>query len=404
MIGALKSGEFIDAARVRRISLILAALSLVSIAALLATADGVRDYQGRPLGSDFFAFWSAGELASAGAPADAYDARLHYEAHQHFLGQENPPFYPFFYPPVFLFVAATLAALPYVPAWLFYMGATLPAYLYAVRKIAPVPGAVLVALAFPAALVNFTHGQNGFLMAALIGGALVCLRTKPALAGVLIGCLAFKPQFAVLIPLAFAAGGHWRVFIAAGATLGALCLAATLAFGADIWRAFIEANDYARLTVIENGGVGWEKVQSLYAALRAFGAPMAPSLAAQGALILSLAAGVFALWRTAASFHVKAAALIVASLLASPYVFDYDLAALAPAGAFLFMRARETAFRDYEKAALAFAFLAPLVGRGIAAATLIPVGFLSLAALALVIAARARAEIRSAPAPAAAAA
>jgi hypothetical protein len=48
---------------------------------------------------------------------------------------------------------------------------------------------LLLALAFPAVLINIGHGQNGFLTAALMGGALVALPRQPVLAGILFGLL-----------------------------------------------------------------------------------------------------------------------------------------------------------------------------------------------------------------------
>ena len=60
--------------------------------------------------------------------------------------------------------------------------------------------AFLVALGFPAALWNVTAGQNGFLTAALIGGTLGLLERRPALAGVCLGLLTYKPQFGLLFP------------------------------------------------------------------------------------------------------------------------------------------------------------------------------------------------------------
>ena len=69
---------------------------------------------------------------------------------------------------------------------------------------------LLLALAFPAVLVNLGHGQNGFLTAALLGGALVVLDRRPIVAGILFGLLVYKPQFGLMIPLALVAGGHWR--------------------------------------------------------------------------------------------------------------------------------------------------------------------------------------------------
>ena len=43
----------------------------------------------------------------------------------------------------------------------------------------------MLALACPAVLINVGHGQNGFLTAALLGGALVLLDRRPIVAGIL---------------------------------------------------------------------------------------------------------------------------------------------------------------------------------------------------------------------------
>ena len=80
--------------------------------------------------------------------------------------------------------------------------ASLAAYLAVIRAILPPPETPLTAAALPAVFVNIGQGQNGFLTAALLGGALHWLNRKPWLAGVLIGCLAYQPQFGVLIPIA----------------------------------------------------------------------------------------------------------------------------------------------------------------------------------------------------------
>ena len=66
--------------------------------------------------------------------------------------------------------------------------------------------ALLLAVAFPAVLVNLGHGQNGFLTAALLGGALAMLDRRPIVAGILFGLLAYKPQFGLMIPLVLGGG------------------------------------------------------------------------------------------------------------------------------------------------------------------------------------------------------
>ena len=105
---------------------------------------------------------------------------------------------------------------------------------------------LLLALAFPAVFVNLGHGHNGFLTAALLGFALVNLDRRPVVAGILFGLLAYKPQFGLMIPLVLLATGRWRTMLAAAATVAALALAVTLAFGLDTWRAFFDSAGFTR--------------------------------------------------------------------------------------------------------------------------------------------------------------
>ena len=67
-------------------------------------------------------------------------------------------------------------------------------------------------------------------------------------------------------------------------------------------------------------------------------------------------------------------ALVIASILATPYSLDYDFVALAPAIAFLAADGLARGFAPWEKTALAFLWLMPLASRTIAEETLIPLG------------------------------
>ena len=203
--------------RLRAYAIILIGVYLVALVWLLATSHGGIDYAGRPLGTDFSDVWSAGRLALSGHPASIYDPAAHYAAQQAAFHDPKIPFYGWHYPPMFLLAASALALLPYLGALIAWQGLTLPLYLAVMRSIAREKGAVLLALAFPAVYMNLTHGQNGFLTAALIGGGLLLLDRRPWLAGVLIGLLAYKPQWGVLLPLALLAEGRWKTIAAAWA-------------------------------------------------------------------------------------------------------------------------------------------------------------------------------------------
>ena len=239
----------------------------------------------------------------------------------------------------------------------------------------------MLAAAFPAVFVNIGHGQNGFLTAALLGGALHWLDRRPWLAGILIGLLAYKPQFGVMIPLALLASQRWSSIAAAIATVAALVAVSVAALGGGVWHAFADSMNFTQTIVLEQGGTGWEKIQSAFSAARNWGADVHTAYAIQIALGLSLAATLAWLWHSDAAFELKAAGLVIASLLATPYVLDYDLVVLAIAIAFLARHGLISGFRDYEISLLTAAWIVPLLSRGIAGATGIPLGLIAMLAL-----------------------
>jgi len=98
-------------------------------------------------------------------------------------------------------------------------------------------------------------------------------------------------------------------------------------------------------------------------------------------LLAMLVASMAWLWHSDAAFELKAAALAVASLLATPYVLDYDLVVLAVAIAFLARHGLREGFRDFEISLLAAAWVVPLLSRTVAGATYIPLGLMVLLAI-----------------------
>ena len=231
---------------------------------------------------------------------------------------------------------------------------------------------LLLALAFPAVFINLGHGHNGFLTAALFGGALLQLDKRPLLAGVLFGLLAYKPQFGVLIPIVLAASGRWRTFAAAAATVAVLVISVTLAFGTDIWRAFAASMAFTRGVVLERGDTGWHKIQSVFSVVRMWGGSVQLAYVLQGVASIAVAAAVTWMWRSRARFARKAAALLIGTVLVTPYSLDYDLMLLAPAIAFLATDGIERGFARWEKTLLAVLWIVPLIARTVAETTLVP--------------------------------
>jgi hypothetical protein len=378
-VEVLRSGSWLARIRIPLIALALIAASAVGLAYLVIGSDGLHDRVGRPLGTDFANVYAAGSYVLEGRPSAPFDPQIQ-EAREHAIFGATTAFFGWHYPPYFLGLAALMALAPYALALALWQGVTLALYLLAIRAIAP-PAArsgddrhlwLLLALAFPAVFINLGHGHNGFLTAALFAGALVQLDRRPWLAGILFGCLVYKPQFGLLIPLVLVASSRWRVFAAACGTVALLTLAVTIAFGPEVWRAFLASTGFTRTVILEAGATGWYKIQSVFAWTRMWGGSVSLAYALQGIATVIVATAVTLLWRSPAAFPFKAAGLLIGTVLVTPYSLDYDLMLLAPAIAFLIARGAVEGFAPWEKTALAALWIVPLIARSVAEATLIP--------------------------------
>jgi len=302
-----------------------------------AYRDGyfLTDLQGRPIANDFVNVYAAGQLVRDGVPASAYDWTTHKQAEVRAVGHDFSDYYGWHYPPPFLFVAAALAALPYLAALGGWLAASFAAYATAIAHILGRRIGLAVACGFPAALWNVTAGQNGFFTAALIGGTLGLLERHPALAGVCLGLLTYKPQFGLLFPLALIADRRWLTVGVAAAVAIAIAALSWLAFGSESWDAFFHWMPVTSRVVLTEGHADWSRLQSLFGLVRAQGGGETLAWAVQAAGTLAAAVGITWLWRSRAPFDLKAAALAAGALIATPYLYMYDLVVLAVAVAFL---------------------------------------------------------------------
>ena len=375
-------------------------LGLVIAAAfgLYRDASPPFDGAGRLLGLDFSALWAAGAAGLAGDWVASYDFAA-FMAHMRHLFGDKAAGLLWAYPPLFYFVVAPLAMLPYGAALTVWLSATFAGFALAVRSILTGKGGLvwLAILAFPGVFGNAIHGQSGFLTAALFAGALVLLPSRPVLAGALFACLAYKPQYGLLIPLALAVGGYWRAFAAAAVFGLALLAASVLAFGADSWAGFFSGLQEMRAQALDRGGNGYHNMQSAFAAARLYDLPAPVAWTAQAIAALTVTAGTVWLWASRADHRLKAIALITGALTLTPYVLDYDLVLLGPAIAFFVSYGLERGFRPWEHSLLACAFVLPPLARYFAFFLHLPVGMLAVLGLFCLAVSRARHDLRNDP-------
>jgi arabinofuranan 3-O-arabinosyltransferase len=317
----------------------------------------IYDANGLGIPTDFVNVWSAGRLVLEGHAAQAYDWDIQKAVQVAVLGQSYPGNFAWHYPPPFLFVASLLAHFPYAVAFIGWGAASLVPYLAVMRAIVGRPFGLLLAMAFPVVLTNTLVGQNGFLTASLIGGALLLMPARPILSGICLGLLTYKPQYGLLFPLVLIATSQWTVFLTAALVAMAMALASWLAFGTESWQAFFHWMPMFSQAFLTEGRAPWWKLQSLFALVRYFGGTEQLAWIFQWIMTGTVAVGLVLMWRSRVSYPLKAAALAAGTLLITPYLFMYDMMVLAVAVAFLVRIGLETGFHRYELAALTCAFI-----------------------------------------------
>src|SRR5258708_5636640 len=370
------------------ISAVFVALTTVHLAALYAVGEWIRDRAGHYILADFVTLWSAGALVRDGQAVGVYDWEIAKQAQVAVIGMDYPGHLGFHYPPPFLFVVAALAYLPFGLSYVGWIIATFVPYAAVVRALVGRPIGWWLGLAFPALFYNFVIGQNGCLTAALMGATLLFGPTRPIVAGICLGLLTYKPQYGPLFPLVLVATGQWRVIFAAALTTVTIAAISWLAFGSGAWLAFFQ---WAPMTptFLTNGTVYFGKLQSMLGFVQFAGGSERVAWIAHWSLAAAVATAVVLLWRSTVRYELKAAALATGAVLATPYVFMYDLVVLAIPMALLVRVGFATGYRKIELYALWIA-AGLLVSFDVFIA---PVGFIAALVLAGLIADRALVEL-----------
>lgn len=346
---------------------------------LVAAIYGVMIVSGivlRPGGApvaDYLAFHVAGRLAAEGRAAAAYDWSLLQDAQTVLLGLPPGGYLPWLNPPSFFLAVLPFSLLPYQAGWLAWIAVTACLFAGAAWLILPRAAAVAAALAVPPVVFTALVGQNGLLTAALMGAALALLDRRAFAAGIALGLLTVKPQLGLLFPLILVVTGRWRVVVAATATALALVGLSVLCFGSDAWIAFLEASSGNAARLLAIGQDVSPRIQSVHAFVMRLTGREALAMAAHGLVAAAAAAVVLRLWlrQPEGPEEARAGAAIAGAFLLTPYVWGYDLPAIAMAALFLARAGLRDGFLPWERTLIVLAcawtgilavFQHPLVG------------------------------------------
>ena len=133
-------------------------------------------------------------------------------------------------------------------------------------------------------------------------------------------------------------------------------------FGMEVWIAFLESAQKARI-LLEQGLVGFDKMQSVFAAVRLLGGPVWLGYAVHAAVALPAIAVTVWLWRRDVPFALRAAAVAPTALLITPFFLDYDLLLLALTVGWLVRDGLARRFLDWEVSLFLFVWLWPGLAR-----------------------------------------
>jgi hypothetical protein len=348
---------------------------------------------GHPGGWDFLTFWAASRLTLDGTPLAPYS----WPAIEEAAGRLAPHIVlpgPWFYPPNFLLLVRPLAWLSAPLAYALFVAVTSALFVFLIRRVLPMRHMLVWILAFPGLWLNAAQGQNACLTASLVLAAFLSMEKRPALAGVFIGLLSIKPHLAILFPVALACAGMWTAFAAAAVTAVLFTALSIGVFGLDIVPVFLhglsEANGY-----IASGVLPWDQTASLFAALRMAHVAAGPAYVAQACEALIAMCAVAWVWRNAKSLEVRATALVAATFMMSPYIYNYDAVWLGVPLALIAARALRDGWLRGERAILFVAWLYPQMGDLLAKHFGMGLGPLVFASLIVVAIRRARLEAKT---------
>lgn len=237
--------------------------------------------RGQTIGRDAFNFWMAGKLALEGNIYSIYDNVSFMHAVKNILGPEAGQ-HVFPYPPIYLLFVAAFGWLPYLLTLLIWSLIGLIAFIFVTVTPSRNRKLLLLSLIAPLSLANLILGQNGLFSAALFIGGLRLAYSRPVLAGILIGCLSYKPMLAVLLPIALLMERRWLVIICASITMAVLCILPAIFWGTEIWHDYInKAIPFQKLLLEYETGLAQPMKLTSFIAMRIIGFDLATAYKVQ---------------------------------------------------------------------------------------------------------------------------
>ncbi len=339
MTTATNPDRWLTAKRLRAHGTILA-LCLWGFYAWNLSTPGMLDRNHNLKGTDFLHLYTLGAVARSSAGVDLYEMNAQAVLAAQRVPQASGIRYLPLYPPQVSIFFAPLAYLPYGWSLIVWWVITVALYAiccYAIWRACPNlrehGGTVFIlAAAFPAFFHLIAWGQTSAVALACFTLLFFLLRDKnDFLAGIVLGCLIFKPQLGLAAAVVFVVSGAWKTVLGATLSAAAQLYAGVLYYGWAPLREWIAMlrNVRTLLPLLEPKTYQTHSLRTFWSMLIP-----APTLA-MGLYVLSaiIVSGIaIAVWkRPQAPFSLHYSSILLATVLIAPHLTVYDLVILAPA-------------------------------------------------------------------------
>jgi alpha-1,2-mannosyltransferase len=350
-------------------------LCLWSLYAWNIATPGLRDCNGNLKGTDFLHLYTLGSLAIAHRGSDLYDinaqAALAAQRVPEAAGIRYLPLYP---PQVSIFFAP-LAHLSYGWALIVWWACSAGLYAiccYSLWRVCPnlrqyAGTVVLLAVAFPAFFHLIAWGQTSAAALACFTGMFFLLRDRREfLAGLVLGCLIFKPQLGLAAAILFVSLGAWKIMAGAALSVAGELSLGVLYYGIEPLRHWLHMlrDVQSILPLLEPKPYQTHSLRTFWSMLVPWQHLVLALYVLSAAIVLGLT---IACWkrRPTAPLSLRYSALLLASVLVAPHLTVYDLIILAPAFILLadwLVSQNPTRSAWWLGTLLYFAYMLPLLG------------------------------------------
>lgn len=339
--------------------LVLGALHLAWFCAVrypeFAGASGVLLADGTPVGGDFINLWSAAKLVLAGRAEEVYVVGSFMAFQDEVTDGAYIGLRLWAYPPQSLLLAWPFGLLGYYSALAAWSVVGLAVLFAGARRFGFDRLETAIILTSPATVLNLYFGQTGSFATGLLLLALSARSVRDPVSVTAAALLTIKPQAGFLLPLLWTFQRRWQLIVLTTIAVLAFALLAAGLFGLGAWRDYL-ADTLPALSALEREGSGpfMEMIPSAFMAGRILTGDSSLAIMLHAGFAIAVASVlVFRLWRVEDADR-RAAMILLATVLLTPYLHNYDLALLL-CGALLVARHRRKVNAAFQGASLVIA-------------------------------------------------